>query len=79
MLGIFVDFSKAFNTINYEILIDKLKTVAFDDKAITWLKSYLSDRSQSAWMKDILSEANNIVCGVPQGSVLGPTLFFDLY
>ena len=71
-LGIFVDLSKAFDTVNHKILINKLNV---------WFKSYLSNRKQYLEYKDNLNEQKTtnllqIKCGVPQGSILGPLLFF---
>ena len=74
-LGIFVDFKKAFDTINHKILLSKLSFYGIRGKALQWFGSYLSNRSQIVCYKEIVSSKRTIECGVPQGSVLGPTLF----
>lgn len=76
ILGIFIDFSKAFDTINHRILLNKLETYYFSSDTIKFFKSYLSNRTQQiALNNNVLSPPLEIECGVPQGSILGPTLF----
>ena len=72
---IFLDFAKAFDTVNHEILLEKLKYYGVNDKAFLWFKSYLSNRTQFTKVGDKLSEVGYVKHGVPQGSVLGPLLF----
>ena len=73
--GIFVDLSKAFDTVNHEILIGKLEHYGIRGKALELFKSYLYDRKQYVQIKNCKSDTRSISCGVPQGSVLGPLLF----
>ena len=77
-VGIFMNFSKAFDTINHSILLEKLEYYGIRGVAYELCKSYLSDRIQKTTFNKTLSKSEKISCGVPQGSVLGP-LFFILY
>ena len=73
---IFLDFSKAFDTINHFILLEKLKyCFNFSEAAVSWIKSYLSGRSFFVEVGDSNSNFFDLSCGVPQGSILGPLLF----
>ena len=71
----FLDFSKAFDTINHAILIKKLKFYNFSESATNLIESYLSNRSQCVKIDKNISTQRNITIGVPQGSVIGPLLF----
>ena len=73
--GIFLDFSKAFDTIDHEILMKKLPFYNFTNDACLLLKSYLSNRKQYVKIDHFQSSLSDINIGVPQGSVLGPILF----
>jgi hypothetical protein len=76
MVGVaFVDLRKAFDSVHHNILLGKLKTYGVLPEALTWFKSYLSNRSQVVNVKGNCSGEENILCGVPQGSILGPLLF----
>ena len=76
---VLLDLSAAFDTIDHVILFEILvKYVGFRGKALDLIKSYFSDRTQRVQIDGILSEFAEIVCGVPQGTVLGP-LKFCLY
>ena len=73
--GIFIDFSKAFDTINHEIIVHKLSFNGFKSCASQLVKSYLSNRKQFVQIGGEVSSMQNISIGVPQGSILGPLLF----
>ena len=73
--GVFIDFKKAFDTVNHTILLDKLNYYGFGGIVNQWFSFYLSNRTQSTEIGSHISSKLNINCGVPQGSVLGALLF----
>ena len=74
-VGIFLDLSKAFDSINHKILISKLEHYGIRGVAKTWFENYLYKRRQILKYNCVQSEEMIIKSGVPQGSVLGPLLF----
>lgn len=74
-VGIFMDLSKAFDTLDHRILITKLARYGFAEGAITLMKSYLTNRKQFVQLDNVKSNLMGIKTGVPQGSILGPLLF----
>lgn len=74
-VGIFIDIKKAFDAINHNLLLKKLERYGIIGIVSDWIKSYLQKRQQFVMLGDVCSSCLDIVCGVPQGSVLGPKLF----
>ena len=76
LIGItFLDFSKAFDLVSHDILIEKLKNYNFDELSIKWFHSYLYNRTQCVKIGTTSSDVLSVTAGVPQGSILGPLLF----
>ena len=73
--AILMDLSKAFETLNHELLIAKLHKYGFDKSALKLIKSYLSNRWQRTKVNSSFSTWTELIQGVPQGSILGPLLF----
>ena len=74
-LLLLIDFSKAFDMVNHNILLDKLEHYGIRGIANTWFKSYLSNRQQYVSIKGKASRKQSLQYSVPQGSILGPLLF----
>ena len=73
--GVFIDLKKAFDTVDHELLVEKLKVYGIRGVANKWLQNYLTNRKQYVVIDDHSSDMLDMTCGVPQGSVLGPILF----
>ena len=75
MLGIFIDLSKAFYTIDHNVLLSKLEHYGIRGICHSLLNRYLSNRTQNTNFQEVMSETCHVEYGVPQGSVLGHLLF----
>ena len=72
---VFLDLKKAFDTVNDGILLSKLNAYGLAGAVFNWFKSYLSDRTQKCYVNGHLSNNRTLLCGIPQGTILGPLLF----
>lgn len=73
--AVFIDLAKAFDSVNHSILIGKLKGLGLSNECLAWFLNYFTDRFQSVKSEGLLSGPLAVSAGVPQGSILGPTLF----
>ena len=71
---ILIDLQKAFETTDHQILIKKLKYLGLSKNAISWFTSHVSKRKSKININSSYSSPSNLICGVPQGSILGPLL-----
>ena len=72
---ILIDLQKAFDTIEHDVLLQKLYATDFSKRTVDWFKSYLSNRSFKVNLGNHFSQPASVSCGVLQGSILGPLLF----
>ena len=72
---ILIDLQKAFDTIDHDVLLQKLYAIGFSKHTVNWFKSYLSNRYFLVNLENNFSQPASVSCGVPQGSIFGPLLF----
>ena len=74
-ISIFMDLSKAFDTLDHDILLGKMRYYGINGTSLDWFRSYLSNRKQYVEINNERSSCLDIKTGVPKGSILGPLLF----
>ena len=72
---VFLDIRKAFDSVDHSVLLGKVQFYGVADRELMWFKSYLTARKQQCLINGCLSSQSNLLCGVPQGSILGRLLF----
>ena len=74
-MSIFIDIKKAFDTVDYQILLHRMRSLGINGVCLRWFESYLYGMSLKVVLNDVVSSSFPAKCGVPQGSVLGPLLY----
>ena len=74
-MATFVDMAKAFDTVNHKILLNRLELLGISGNVLKLLRNYLTDRKQSTMANGITSRLDNVTCGIPQGSTVGPLMY----
>jgi hypothetical protein len=73
--GVLIDFAKAFDRVDHEVLMNKISLLGLDRRVVIWINSFVTGRSQMVRVGEVYSDKFYATSGVPQGSVLGPLLF----
>ena len=73
--AVYLDFSRAFDSVNYELLLLKLEDMGISNMLVRWIRGYLRNRQMCTKFNGRVSPIKTLACGVPQGSVIGPILF----
>ena len=76
--SVFIDFAKAFDHVDHNILVDKLVALSLPDVIVRWICAFLRERRQRVKIRDVLSDWLQMTAGMPQGSYLGPLTFVIL-
>ena len=80
MIGaVYLDLSKAFDTIGHGLLLNKMNTYGVSGKELNWFTDYLFNRTQIVEIENVRSDTEPVYCGVPQGSILGPLLLIVFF
>ena len=74
-VALYIDFKKAFDCLQYPILLQKFKSLHMAPDALGWIDDYLTDRKQSTCANGVTSPLSDVKQGVPQGSIMGPLLY----
>ena len=74
-MSIFIDIRKVFDTVDYHVLLHRMRSLGINGVCLRWFESYLYGRSLKVVLNDVVSSYFHVKCGVPQGSVLGPLLY----
>ena len=78
-IGIFCDLTKAFDMVPISLLIKKLEKIGIKGTALKWFENYLANRKQFVQIGESKSSLEYVLCGVPQGSILGPILLLIFF
>ena len=76
---VYMDLSKAFDTVAHSILLEKMTAYGINSMELEWFTSYLFQRKQQVVLNIVRSETHYVKCGVPQRSILGPLLFLIFF